>query len=149
MNTLKHFDEFFESKKIEIINESDSDITQEIFDIVEKNLPALEKLIKQRLGVSFNLKAEIRKGNRSTTMRIYTDDLSVIKSLGSTTVKTLFEEIQISMYGELSNKENKVWFNPQLKYEHPRGGSNGTEFIWVTLFFDLDKNQWIEGKTIL
>jgi len=149
MNTLMRFDEFFESKKIEIVNESNEGVTQEMFEIVEKSLPELEKLIKQKLGASINIKAKIESTRNGQVIKIYTDDTSVIKCLGSTIVKTLFQEIQLDFKGgEYIEKENKIWFDPKLKYTHPYAGSNGTDFVWTSLFFDLNKNKWVEGKVI-
>jgi hypothetical protein len=49
----------------------------------------------------------------------------------------------------MKNEENMIWINPKLEYEHPNGGSNGTDFLWNSLYFDFKNEKWIEGRSII
>ena len=65
-------------------------------------------------------------------------------------VKVCFSDINIYFWGgRKSNNENKVDFIPKVSYQHPGGGSNGTDFIWNRLMFDLDTNTWNEGRLLI
>ena len=73
-----------------------------------------------------------------------------INELGNTLVKTIFSDIKIDFWGGTKViSANSIWFNPILSYEHPSGGSNGTDFLWDSLWFDLDTNQWLEGRKLI
>jgi len=133
-------------KKTQKLNEAETlneaEATPEMVLQVQQALPALEKLIQKRSGVKAKLMAEMYRGN----LRIYSENLiGQISPLG----RTVFKEIAISFWGgTLQEKENQIWFNPNTSYEHPSGGSNGTDFIWQSLWFKLDKNAWIEGNRV-
>jgi len=122
----------------ETLNEAEA--TPEMVLQVQQALPDLEKLIQKRSGVKAKLMTDMYRGN----LRIYSDNLiGQISPLG----KTVFKEIAISFWGgTLQEKQNQIWFNPKTSYTHPSGGSNGTDFIWQSLWFNLDKNQWVEGN---
>ena len=122
----------------ETLNEAKA--TPEMLLQVQQALPALEKLIQKRSGVKAKLMVEMARDN----VYIYSDNLiGQISPLG----KTVFKEIHIGFWGgTLQEKEKQIWFNPKTGYEHPSGGSNGTDFIWQSLWFNLDKNQWVEGN---
>ena len=132
------------SQKTATINETktlnEAEATPEMLLQVQQALPDLEKLIQKRSGVKAKLMAEMYRGN----LRIYSDNLiGQISPLG----KTVFKEIAISFWGgTLQEKLNQIWFNPKTSYTHPRGGSNGTDFIWQSLWFKLDDNVWVEGN---
>lgn len=114
---------------------------------VEKALPELSKLIKKHIGVSPKLLVRFNKGRSSNNLKIYGEE-NLIKELGNGLVKTIFTEISIDMWGGTMTKDNMIWFNPKISYQHPGGGSNGTDFIWNGLWFDLANNKWIEGTKI-
>ena len=109
---------------------------------IHEALPDLEKLIQRHSGAKVKLKASIN-GNR---IYIYSDNLiGQISPIG----KTVFKEINIAFWGgDYIEKTNQIWFNPKTSYEHPSGGSNGSDFIWQSLWFDLNKKVWVEGKLL-
>ena len=112
---------------------------------IESKLPELEKLIKKYLGYSPKLQVELT--NRGD-FRLYSDE-NLLKQFGNYG-KTLFTEITIDFWGGGYNeKNNRVWFKPKVGYQHPSGGSNGTNFIWDSLWFDVAKNKWIEGRKLI
>lgn len=150
LKNLKNLDDFISEQKNQYtLNESGIQITDDIFKKVEKKLSELEKLIKQRLGLQTKLKCKMQKDS----IKIFTDDNSLIKSLGTTLVKTLFSDIQIDFWGGSIAKDDKndklfIWFNPKVSYEHPNGGSNSSDFIWRNLWFDIDGDKWNEDKIL-
>ena len=124
-----------------------NNITNNIADViplVEKALPELGKLIQKKLGFAPKLFV-MQSGD---TLRIESDDLS--KELGKLG-KALFKSIKIYTWGGniMKNEENMIWINPKLSYEHPNGGSNGTDFLWDSLYFDFKNEKWLEGRSII
>lgn len=116
---------------------------------IKEALPELETLIQKHLSFKPKLYAEAGNKNR---IQIFSKDL--IKELGKSLVKTIFTRIEISFWGGtdiLTDPEgNKViWFNPKLSYEHPSRGTNGTDFIWDSLWYNFTKNKWEEGRLII
>jgi hypothetical protein len=125
------------------LNEAE-DISQ-YYDEVKKALPQLEDLIKKKLGFSPKLTAE-QKGN--VKIEITSNDLT--NELGKTLVKTLFTKIAIGFWGgNVTGDGKSIWFNPKVWYEHPSGGSNGCDFIWDSLWWDLASKKWVEGRSII
>lgn len=124
------------------INEAE-DVTPYLAD-VQAALPQLEDLIKKKLGFKPSLKADLERGN----IRITSSD--IINELGKTLVKTIFTKVEIGFWGGNITRDGKtIWFNPKLWYEHPSGGSNGTDFVWDSLWWDIDAKKWIEGRSII
>lgn len=125
------------------INEA-ADVT-EYLDEVRKSLPQLEDLIKKKLGFAPKL-AVAQKGN--VKLEITSNDLT--SELGKTLVKTLFTKIEIGFWGGNVTGDGKtIWFNPKVWYEHPSGGSNGCDFVWESLWWDLASKKWVEGRSII
>jgi len=107
----------------EVINESDDDILKQI----KAALPELSKLISSEIGLKTNLQVKIEKGRRAEYYIIF-DPTNYASSTGPIG-KAIFKELYIKWSGERSSRENTIWFNPKLTYNHPSGGSNGTDFI--------------------
>lgn len=129
----------------EIVNESLRDASEHLA-AVTKALPDLEKLIFNASKVKAKLKARAEDTRSGIILRIYSDDLSnMLSPLG----KTAFSKINISTWGGTVNKDGQIWFTPKLSYEHPSGGSNGTDFVWDAIWFDPNTNKWIEGRKLL
>ena len=138
-NNYKHM-KTFEN----FINEGVEKNYEEILSKVQSALPELSELINHKLGFSPKLDAQL--SNKRVRI-VGTEDL--MEQLGDTLVKTLFSKISIYFCGgDVLDDGKQVWFNPNVSYEHPSGGSNGTKFIWDSLWFDLEKNEWIEGRVI-
>lgn len=115
-------------------------LTQEHLEQVKNALPELEKLILKQSKVKAKLYAEI---GRNKNIKITSEDLSnQLSPLG----KTVFTRISIDFWGGMLTKEGTIWFNPKLEYEHPSGGSNGADFIWDSLWYNLETSKWIEGR---
>lgn len=128
------------------LNEN-NEVSQDNLLAVQKELPALVKLIQKQLGFSPKLVVTIENSRQGNRINLSSNDLT--SELGKTLVKNMFSEIKIEFWGGvLSSTENKIWFNPKVQYTHPGGGSNGTDFVWDSLWFDLDTNKWIEGRKI-
>lgn len=124
------------------------EISPEMLTAVQNALPELSKLIQKELGFSPKLVAVKEDSRNGEYIRIKGSD-NLVKELGNTLVKTFFKEITVYFWGGTKlYDENKIWFNPKLSYEHPGGGSNGTDFIWDSIWFDLDTNKWITGRKI-
>ena len=114
-------------------------------DEVKKALPQLEDLIKKKLGFAPKLSAE-KKGND----RIFIGSSDLMNELGKTLVKTLFTKIEIGFWGGNVTSDGKsIWFNPKIWYEHPSGGSNGADFVWDSLWWDLASKKWVEGRSLI
>lgn len=114
-------------------------------DEVKKALPQLEDLIKKKLGFAPKLTAD-KKGND----RIFIQSSDLMNELGKTLVKTLFTKIEIGFWGGNVTSDGKsIWFNPKIWYEHPSGGSNGADFVWDSLWWDLTSKKWIEGRSLI
>jgi len=129
----------------DLIKEEDGIDINQLLSKIKKNLPKLEELIQKRLGFKPKLKVEIS----TNQMFQITGTQNLIDQLGNTLVKTLFTQINIEFWGGKYSKEHEViWFNPQVSYTHPSGGSNGTDFIWDSLWFDINTNEWKEGRVI-
>ena len=109
---------------------------------VQQALPELETLIEKELGFKPKLQAKIENNGRN--IKITSDDL--ITELGNTLVKSLFTVIYIDFWGGTKYTHDNVdyiGFSPKLRYNHPTGGSNGTDFIWWAVKFNLNTKQWI------
>jgi len=134
------------SQKTATVNETktlnESEATPEMLLQVQQALPDLEKLIQKRSGVKVKLMAEMKREK----INIHSDNLiGQIGPLG----RTVFKAINVYFWGgDCIEKTNQIWFNPKLSYEHPSGGSNGSDFIWQSLWFKLDTNEWVEGRLL-
>jgi hypothetical protein len=114
-------------------------------DEVKDALPKLEELIKKAIGTKPTLEVKAASKGR---LEITSGDL--INDLGKTLVKTLFKEISIGFWGGNVTSDGKtIWFNPKIWYQHPSGGTNGTDFVWDSLWYNLEKKEWITGRSII
>jgi len=113
------------------------------------SLPELEKLIQKRLGMKCKLSGEIKSGRRGDEyLKVTSNDL--MSEYGKNPiVKACFAKINVDFWGGTPSQkeENSIWFNPKLSYEHPSGGSNGTQFLWDSLWFKDGK--WVEGDLVI
>lgn len=147
MKDLKHFLNDGMSVNEADIETPDMEI---ILNDIRAALPELEDEIRKALGdnsMKFTLKCEIRQGWNKTVFDIHSDD-NLVKYLGKGLWKTLFKTLEISWWGGEINKNGKVWFNPKIQYQHPQGGSNGTDFIWDTVWWDIAEKKWEFGSRI-
>lgn len=110
---------------------------------LRSSLPALAELINKELG--FTPILNVRSDRNYFT--IESNDL--LNELGNTLAKTMFESIKIRMVCDCIAINNSYWFDSNLRYTHPNGGSNGTVFIWRHIGFNLDEKKWIAGSKII
>lgn len=128
----------------ETTNESLRDSSEHL-DAVVNALPELEKLIFKYNKLKVKLKAKKSDTRSGIVITIFSDDLTNdLSPLG----KTVFKTIQISFWGGSENQDGDIWFNPKVSYTHHGGGSNGTDFIWDSLWFNPKTNKWIEGRRL-
>lgn len=125
-----------------VINEA-ADVAPYLDEVIAA-LPQLEALVKKHLG----FKPKLSAVNQRNQILLTSTDL--MSELGKTLAKSIFVDIQMYFWGGTVTSDGKsIWFNPKLSYSHPSGGSNGTDFLWDGLWWDLDKKQWIEGRIIV
>jgi len=109
---------------------------------LEAALPALSDKIKGFTGTQVELYLEERT-DREEYYRINSKDLSEeLKGFA----QAIFEKINFTTWGGKIVKngvgEDIIWFAPKMSYTHFSGGSNGTDFIWSTLCFNVSKGEW-------
>lgn len=138
-------DEFLRLLVLSTDNEEDY-VAEVCAYAVKKNIHKFIKLVKQRIGVKLQQpEFEIRKGRALIN---FEDEL--LPYLGNTLVRTMFTSVKLYLWGgRYIEKEGRIWYNPNLHYTHPEGGSNGVKFVWSSLCFDLKKNKWIEQGIIM
>jgi hypothetical protein len=116
---------------------------QEILSAITAKMPVLTAIIENELGFAPGLKVEIERTRSGEPRFRISGTENLINHLGNTLVKTLFTKIKIGFWGgEISSDLKRVWFNPQIWYQHPTGGSNGTDFLFSNLNFMLDTQTW-------
>lgn len=143
---IKSFEEYELNESV--INEGEQlKPTEEQFEAVKAHLPELEDLINKTLGTKKgDFKLEVYDDRKAMGLRT-TNDLCFL--LGNTLVKTLFKELGLDFWGgQYIPDKNSIWFVPKIWYKHPGGGSNGNDFIWGSLYFKLDTNEWVPSRAI-
>lgn len=150
MEPLKTFESFTDS-----LNEENSPAI--FLPDVKAALPALEALIKKEIDLSVKLDARMTKGNRDEYLTIFSADLK--KDLGNTLVKTLFKTIQIEFWGgTVTKKGDSIWFNPKIGWQSASSGSNGSDFIWDSLWYVISSTPdlksakpgtWVTGNKVI
>ena len=126
---------------------SNSKTASTLLQKIEFALPELEKEIKKKLGndannFDFELTVDEKTDRRNET--IYTINSGNLIELTGPIGKTIYESFIFNTWG--GNKvpdENKIWFNPKFSFRYVKGGSNGTEAIWNSIWFDIDEEEWI------
>ena len=106
-------------------------------------LPVLSDKIKSLTGTHVELHLEVGTGKKVEYYRIKSNDLSSeLKGFA----QAIFEKINFTTWGGEIFKndvdEEMIWFAPKMSYKHFSGGSNGTDFIWGTLYFNATKCEW-------
>lgn len=137
MKKLQTFEEFKLNEGIE---------TQEILNKIIEALPDLEKLIEKESKIKSKLQAKILPGRRNDYFEIVSENLiNTLSPLG----KVMFNKIHIEFSGSTGQRDGQIWFSSNVRYTHPGGGSNGTTFIWDSIWFDDNKLSWITGRKII
>ena len=129
--SLKNSEEFSELPSTTFVNESmDDDRSKELLEVVEKALPLLEKEFKKVGKFDVKLSASINRG----TIQITSDDLA--STFKGTAAASMFTKFKFASWGGNETNDGHIWFNPKFQYEHPSGGSNGTDALWDRLGLD-------------
>ena len=143
---IKSIKEYTNSSIMESLKLNEAEITNEDLAGVLSALPELEKLIKKHIGMNVKLQAELKPGRRNSYIQISSGDL--IKDYGNNPiVKASFASWKIDFLGGTKNSDNEIWFNPNCAYTHYSGGSNGTQFIWDSIWYK--EGKWVEGRVIV
>lgn len=150
MKNIKTFESFRQTNENEQINEDyiEHPPADVILEKMKKALPELAKQFKKDTGVNFKLDIKVNYDRfKNPLFTIFSNDLlNEFGKLG----KTMFSEIKLEFWGgDLLNKEAKVWINPKISYEHPGGGSNGTDFLYDSFWFDYEEEKWIFGRKLI
>ncbi|MDR1199284.1 MAG: hypothetical protein LBK94_09805 [Prevotellaceae bacterium] len=115
---------------------------------IEKALPVLEAKIKEFTGAEIKLFARI---NRSWSSEEYivisSEDLKsqIITGLAA----PIFKEIHIEAESGRVRNENIICFYPQIQYKHYNCGGNSADYIWSSLFFNLNSEKWMFDESNL
>ena len=115
--------------------------TGTIIETLQAALPALEAKIESLTGHKVKLHAKtIKDWSGEEYYNFFSDDFSA--ELGGL-AKPIFESIHISTSGgKFTEDADVMWFSPNVKYTHYSGGSNGTNYIWSCLYFNIAKGEW-------
>ena len=107
---------------------------------LEKALPELAAKIESITGCRMELNYNRRKQGEEFCYTIFSEDLS--NQLCGIT-KPIFKRINFTTWGGTnSGQQSHIWFAPKVEYTHWGGGSNGTDYIWNSLYFNIEKGEW-------
>jgi hypothetical protein len=108
------------------------------FQVISNSLNLLENEIEKHL----NFKPSLTLILEDKYIKIHSDNLK--DELGNTLVNSLFKNIRIEFTGSMmSSPENMYWFTSNLRYEHINSGTNGVNFLWYNIIFDMNTQTWI------
>jgi hypothetical protein len=128
----------------EYMNEAATDSSQ--FDEMIKALPYLEQLIQREVGFKPKLTAKVTKGRSGDYLEITSEDLvSQLGKIGAAMFNTLHLKL---VGGDEVMKDDSVGFSINMEWSHPSGGTNGTGFIWNSMYYSFDESGWIAGRKI-
>jgi hypothetical protein len=126
------------------MNEAATNSSQ--FDEMIKALPYLEQLIQREVGFKPKLTANVIKGRRGDYLEITSEDLiSQLGKIGGAMFKTLHLKL---VGGREVMKDDSVGFSIDMMWSHFNGGTNGTAFIWNSVYYSFDESGWIAGRKI-
>lgn len=105
---------------------------------VEEHIDDLQYIISTRLGVDVKLSV------KATPRRIEIESGNLLPKLKDKMWYCLYKEIVFATWGgNYNEKDNTIWFDPKLMWEHATGGSNGHDIAGISnIWFKLDTNEW-------
>lgn len=143
-------------KIYEKLNVNKDKFAETLREQIEEALPALEEAIIERLGndsfvknFDFGLTVEERK-DRSGNPAFVISSNNLVELTGPIG-KIIYKEFIFETWGGTKvndPNENKIWFNPKFSFEYINGGSNGTDALWSSIWYDIDEYEWIFGREI-
>jgi len=120
--------------------------TEFYLQAIQNALPALQGMIKAKIGFNPVLEVKLERGRFNEPLFTIAGTENLIEQLGCTLVQTLFTNIAIDLGGGKINVTEDgreyICFNPNVRYTHPGGGKNATQFIWSGLYFFVDEAKW-------
>lgn len=96
-------------------------------DTINKNKTAIEKAFFKELGITCDIKPKIA-GNITKVVEIYDASNDVDKKMRSNKLlRNVFSEVNLWGHAWMEEETGSIYFNVQVSYRHPSGGSNGIE----------------------
>ena len=124
-----------------LINESNwsSDEYKQAAKQIEEHIGDLESYISNILGV------DVKLSIKASPRRIEIESDNLLPKLKDKMWYCLYKEIIFATWGgNYSEKDNAIWFDPKLLWEHATGGSNGHDIAGISsIWFKLDTNEWV------
>ena len=124
-----------------LVNESSwgSDEYKQAAKQIEEHIGDLESHISNILGV------DVKLSIKATPRRIEIESENILPKLKDKMWYCLYKEIIFATWGgNYNEKDNTIWFNPKLMWEHATGGSNGHDIAGLSnIWFKLDTNEWV------
>ena len=124
-----------------LVNESSwgSDEYKEAAKHIEEHIDELQDQISTILGVDVKLSV------KASPRRIEIESENLLPKLKDKMWYCLYKEIIFATWGgNYNEKDNTIWFNPKLMWEHATGGSNGHDIAGLSnIWFKLDTNEWV------
>jgi hypothetical protein len=128
----------------EYMNEAATDSSQ--FDEMIKALPYLEQLIQREVGFRPKLTAKVTKGRSGDYLEITSEDLvNQLGKIGGAMFKTLRLRL---VGGDEVMKDDSVAFSINMEWSVWSGGTNGTSFVWNSMYYSFDESGWVAGRKI-
>jgi hypothetical protein len=111
-----------------------------------KALPYLEQLIQREVGFKPKLTAKVAPSRTGDYLEITSEDLvSQLGKIGAAMFKTLRLRL---VGGDEVMKDDAVGFSINMEWSLHSGGTNGTGFIWYSMYYSFDESGWIAGRKI-
>jgi hypothetical protein len=112
-------------------------------------LPQLEGKIKSITGGNFKLSASEHTDRMGVQFLKITSEDVAAQLCG--VAAPIFKKINLETWGGGYYAEFEiVHFQPKIQYQHWGGGSNGTDYIWSKLFFDIASGEWdFDGSCLI
>ncbi len=112
-------------------------------------LPSLAKLIQREVGVPIQLTETMKRGVHGKYMEINSNDLVADTGIAKHAFKTFNIRLAGGETVQLDGDDRYLWFTISCRWDVFSGGSNGTDFIWNGMWFDLNKSTWQPGRRLV
>ena len=106
---------------------------------IEEHIDDLQYIISAKLDV----KVKLNVVAQSRGIKIESDNL--LPLLKDKMWYYLYKEIVFATWGGTYNeRDNAIWFDPKLMWEHATGGGNSHDIAGLSIiWFKLDTNEWV------
>lgn len=122
------------------VNESDwgNNEYKEAAKKIEEHIGELQDQVSAILGVKVKLNVS------HTPRKIEIESDNILPQLKDKLWYCLYKEITFATWGgTYSEKDNAIWFDPKMFWNHATGGSNGHDIAGISIiWFKLDTNEW-------